>query len=58
MAETIKDELSGKENDFFPVHYWFTNAAVEMIKACYQNWSVRRLSRKDIDRGGLLPPHE
>ena len=31
MAEPMKDELSGEENDFFPVHYGFADATVEMI---------------------------
>jgi hypothetical protein len=43
MSEPMKDELSGEENDFFPVHYWFADATVEMIQACHQNWSVRRV---------------
>jgi hypothetical protein len=31
MAEPVKDELAGEENDFFPLHYWFADATVEMI---------------------------
>ncbi len=31
MAEPVKNELSGEENDFFPVHYWFADATVEMV---------------------------
>ena len=54
MPESMKNELSWKEDLFLAVYDWLADTTVEMIEARNQNWSVGRFSRKDIIGFGLL----
>ena len=46
VSKSVENELSWEENLFFTVYDWLADATVEMIQACYQNWSVGRSPRK------------